>query len=55
MPKLANYAAIVARDQQALAIARETGCGFVEAWQRLLDAEETGNLRTQNETLEVRA
>lgn len=42
--KLANYAEIAERDRQARAIAEETGCGFVEAWLRVLDGEDIARL-----------
>jgi hypothetical protein len=38
-PNSPNYAAIALRDKQALALDRQTGCGFTEAWLRVLDGE----------------
>ena len=55
MPKLANLPAIHARDKRAFAIDRDQKCGFVEAWLRVLDEEEIGDLRTQNEPAEANA
>ncbi len=43
MPKPPNYAEIAARDRLALQLAQETGCGFVEAWLRVIDGQVPGD------------